>query len=570
MDEARRTHSHTAALCLILALGTLILYLPTIRNGFVNLDDKSYLGNPHIADGFDLQDIPWAFTSFEVSNWHPLTWISHLIDVQFFHFDAGSHHFVNILFHIANALLLFLILSRMTHKSGLSFAVAILFAVHPAHVESVAWISERKDVLSAFFGLLAVGVYRAWTNRPSARRYVALLALYACSLMAKPMLVTLPFVLLLLDYWPMGRMSGDSGRTRRIARLIYEKLPLFAMSAAACVVTMEAQKAGHATVSITDLPLTLRIGNAALSYTTYLGMSVAPLGLAPLYPHPGDSLDLRMAMLAVALLVLATVFIVAFARRAPYALVGWLWFLGTLVPVIGLVQVGNQSMADRYTYVPYIGLFIAAAWGAPALLQGVSEPIRRRALVTVLGAVVLVFSLLTLKQISYWKDSITLFKHTLSVTQDNSPAHLYLGMGYHTAGQIEEAAKQYTQSIQISPRSVDAHVNLGSILLDQGELERAREHFEWAIQVNPSVELAHRNLGTVLLRQEKPVEAVGPLTRAIALKPDVAETHFWLALAYEQSERVDEALEQAEIVTTLRPNDAAVKRLLIRLQEATK
>jgi len=581
MDNARRTHTYTAVLCLILALGTLILYLPTVNNGFVNLDDKAYLENPHVADGFDKEDIRWAFTSFEVSNWHPLTWISHLIDVEFFHFDSGSHHFVNILFHIANALLLFLLLSRMTNQIGPSFAVAVLFAVHPAHVESVAWISERKDVLSTFFGLLAIGVYRAWTTQPSARRYISLLVLFACSLMAKPMLVTLPFALLLLDYWPLGRMSGESDRTRRLARLVFEKTPLFILSAAACVVTMHAQSSGYATVSIADLPLTLRIANAALAYTTYLGITFAPLNLAPLYPHPGDALVLPVAFVSLALLAVVTIVAVVIARRAPYALVGWFWFLGTLVPVIGLVQVGSQSMADRYTYVPYIGLFIAIAWGAPALLGGLSEPTRRRTLAVALAVVAVVFSLLTRQQISYWKDSITLFEHTLSVTHRNSPAHLYLGMGYHSdarakaaKGNSEEAAEQYakavsqyTECIRISPRSVDAHVNLGSIVLDRGELDRAKGHFEWAIQLDPNVELAHRNLGNLLFKQDKPAEAVAPLTRALALKPGEAETHFWLALAYEKMGRLDEALEQAEILTGLRPNDNAVKRLMGRLKK---
>lgn len=563
MNDTRRT----AILCLILALGTLMLYLPTVKHGLINLDDQLYLGNKHVLDGFDVQDIPWAFTNFDAANWHPLTWISHLIDVKLFQFNYGAHHLVNVLFHIANALLLFLLLLRMTKQLGPSFVVAVLFAIHPTHVESVAWLSERKDVLSTFFGLLAIGAYHAWTNQPSARRYVALLILFACSLMAKPMLVTLPCALLLLDYWPLGRMSDESDQVRQFGRLVYEKLPLFAMSAAVCIVTMYAQRAGDATVSTAVLPLTMRLGNAALSYITYLGVTFAPLGLAPVYPHPGNALALWIVFPACAMLILVTTGIVVLARRAPYLIVGWLWFLGTLVPVIGLVQVGNQATADRYTYVPHIGLFIIIAWGAPALLRGVSEPTRRRALATAFAAVVVVFSMLTWRQISYWENSIKLFEHTVSVTQRNAPAHLYLGMAYHAEKRTQEAVEQYAQCIQITPWSVNAHVNLGSIVLLWGELDRAREHLEKAIELDPTVELAHRNLGIALLQQKKPLEAVEQFTKALELKPEIADTHFLLAMAYEGAGQPEEALNQARILTEILPDNEGAKNLLERLSK---
>lgn len=569
MDDARRTHARTVVLCLILALGTLLLYLPTVKHDFINLDDKYYVANPHVIDGFDLEDISWAFTNFDVANWHPLTWISHLIDVELFGVEpssAGSHHFVNILFHMGNTLLLFFLLSRMTHQAGPSFAVAALFAVHPLHVESVAWISERKDVLSAFFGILAIGVYRAWTNRPSARRYAALVVLFACSLMAKSMLVTLPCVLLLLDYWPLGRLSGKTDRGRRFLQLVYEKLPLFAMSAAVCVVTVMAQSAGQATTSMTELPLGLRIGNALVSYVAYLGNTFLPIGLAPLYPHPGDGLVIWKAWLALALLGLVTAAVVGLTRRAPYAFVGWFWFVGTLVPVIGLIQVGDQAMADRYTYFPLIGLFIVIVWGVLALCERVPETPRKRALLAALTAVLVFFSVLTWKQISYWKDSVTLFEHTLAVTENNAPAHLYLGMAYHSEGRIEEAAEQYDEAIRISPVAM-AHLNLGSILMDSEEMDEAKAHFDQAIELDPTLEMAYRNLGTLLFKRGEADEAIGPLTRALDLKPDVVETHYWLARAYEGAGRRKEALKQATIVAEIRPNDQGVKRLLERLSK---
>ena len=354
-------------LCLLLVVLTLALYNPVNSHPFVNYDDDRYVTeNPHIHNGVEWDTIAWAFTSIEQENWHPLTWLSHALDYGLFHQNPTGHHFTSLLIHAANAVLLFLLLAFATRRSGPSLLVALLFALHPINVESVAWVAERKNVLSTFFFLGAIGAYGWYARKPHWQRYLAVATLFAAGLMSKPMVITFPFVLLLLDYWPLGRVEGNQasspGPTLSWTKLLVEKLPLLALSAASAVITMKAQQAGGAMRSTAQFSLGVRVENAVVAYATYLWKLIWPSHLAPLYPHPGDSLASWQVALSLLVLLAITSIVLAF-RAKRYLLVGWLWFLGTLVPVIGLVQVGDQAMADRYAYVPLVGIFVMIAWG---------------------------------------------------------------------------------------------------------------------------------------------------------------------------------------------------------------
>ncbi len=508
----------------VLAGAAFAVFAPALGCRFVNYDDPDYVtDNPHVLEGLSAAGTRWAFTTFSASNWHPLTWLSLQLDATLWKGpdarpDPRGFHLTNVLLHAANAALLFLALRALTGAFWRSLAVALLFAVHPLRVESVAWVTERKDVLSALLGFLALWAYAGYSRAPSLRRYLAVLAPFGLSLLAKPMLVTLPCLLLVLDGWPLrrARAAGDWWQ------LAAEKLPLFVLVVASGAVTVRAQAES---VGGTELfPPHVRLENAALSYVAYLAKTVWPAGLAVYYPHPvfpeGMSEGLPPVKVAAAVLLLGavTAAAVALRRRAPYLLAGWLWYLGTLVPVIGLVQVGGQAYADRYTYFPQVGLLLAVCWGAAAVMPR-SLP---RAAPAVAAAAAVVLAALTRDLIPVWHDSVALWEHTIGVTGRSPLALVNLGVGQEERRLDEEAARSYEEAIRLSPEFYLAHDGLGNLRFRQGRLDEAARELEEACQLAPGVAVLHTNLGNVLCRQGKWDEAARQHERAIELAPDLS------------------------------------------------
>lgn len=505
---------------LALATATILVYWQVHSFEFVNYDDTDYVkDNPIVQRGLSLENVRWALTTGHASNWHPVTWLSHMLDCSIFGVNPGAHHLTNLFFHVANALLLFGILKRVTGAIWRSAFVAALFALHPLHVESVAWVAERKDVLCAFFGLLAIEFYVAWTRRPRTAAYVAMLVSFACSLLSKPMLVTLPFALLLLDFWPLART-----RSRSWTRLVVEKLPLFALAAAACVVAVASQKTGGALGSGADFPLGDRVSNALVSYVAYVAKTLFPVSLAALYPYPKE-FPLWRTFGAALFLALATTLALSAAKRRPYAAFGWLWFLGTLVPVVGLVQIGRQSMADRYAYVPLVGLFAIVAWGAPELLARRPRAKTELAAAGALG--VGACAALAFAQVGTWRDSETMWRHAIEVTKDNATAHNNFGAALNDQRRFDEAEPQFEEALRVDPVYADAHNNLGVVRLRRGKLAEAESEFRAAL---PLVE-AHDNLGQVLEQEGKFDAALAEFEEAVRLAPDRPGAHVRLGRA---------------------------------------
>ena len=533
-------------LAVAVAVATAAVYWQVSRYEFVNFDDDDYVtGNVHVQRGLTWEGIRWAFTTNHASNWHPLTWLSHALDCECFGRNAGGHHAVSVLLHVANTVLLFWVLRRMTGATWRSAGVAALFGVHPLHVQSVAWVAERKDVLSGLFWMLALWGYVRYVERPTRGRYAMVVGWYAMGLMAKPMVVTLPFVLLLLDYWPLGRtrwrrsVVGNNPPVR-FGELVREKVPFFALAAVSCGVTIWAQ--WRAINSLERLPLGARMANAVVSYVWYMEKAVWPSGLAVFYPYrvwpPGA------VIMAGAILVAVSGVVIRRVRREPHLAVGWFWFLGALAPAIGLVQVGSQSMADRYTYLPLIGLFIMLCWSVP------SRAMERRSLKVITGvaaaAVLAACAALSRVQVKYWKDSETLFRHALDVTRDNWLAHDGLGVAFEQAGRIPEAIAQYEQALRIKPDFVEAHNNLGYALVKSGRMPEAIRVFENALRIEPDYAEAHRNLGNIFLKEGKLSDAIGHYEQAVRIKPDFAEAHNDLGVALARAGRMPEAIGHYE------------------------
>jgi len=455
---------HEIWICFFLVLITLVTYIQVGTFDFDNYDTARYIyENSHVKKGLTAEGIRWAFTTTHVSNWHPLTWLSHMLDVQLYGLDPGAHHLTSLLFHIANTILLFLILAIMTRDLWPSSFVAALFAIHPLHVQSVAWLAERKDLVCTFFGLLAIWSYIRYAHYKRSDRYLSVLLFFILGLMAKPMIVTLPFILLLLDYWPLKRfqfgiplqdVSGSTRQTTSMVSLVIEKIPFFIAAAASCMVTLYAQTSGGAISSLGSYPLHVRILNALVSYAGYLGKMFWSAKLAVFYPHPG--VWPMWQIMASGLLVTATTLLaLRFVKSRPWFIVGWLWFLGTLIPVIGLVQVGAQTMADRYTYVPLIGIFIIISWGLSDL---VNQNLIKRGRKALIAAVILgVLMTVTWKQVGYWKNSVTLFERALEVTENNYVAHNNLGHRLMELGETKDA-------IRINPEYLSAQTNLKKTL----------------------------------------------------------------------------------------------------------
>ena len=564
--NARRTvpQSYAAApgrcdllIMLGLAVVTLAIYAQVIGHQFITLDDPTYIQeNSMVNHGLTRAGLAWAFTTFHVANWHPLTWISHMIDCQLFGTNAGGHLLVNALIHAANTLLVFWFLLRTTHARWPSALVAALFALHPLHVESVAWASERKDTLSTFFGLLSLIAYVRYVEAPSSIRYVWTAITLALGLLAKPMLVTWPFVMLLLDYWPLGRWQSAKSKAqeKKLIKLILEKIPLFILVAASAVITLIAQSRGGAVRTLAHEPLALRLSNTLVSYAKYLLLTFWPNDLAVYYPLAPGGIPGWQIVGAAFLLIGITAFCFLQRKIRPYLIVGWLWFLGTLVPVIGLVQVGGQTMADRYFYIPSIGLFVALVFGladlvkswrvAPSLCGGIS------------AAALLILATLTNVQIQRWHDSFTLFEHTLSVTPPNLRIEHNLGVALGASNRFDEAATHFEKALQIDPNFYDGLVAMSVTRSHQGRMPEAIEYFQAAIRLQPDTPKAHVQLAHALWEQNRDQEALEEMRRALQSAPGDADIRGDFGLALAMVGRLPEAIEQLHEALRLNPNSA--------------
>jgi len=571
---------------LLLVIFTLLLYNRANQLAFVNYDDPQYVSeNPHVRAGLTWATVKWSLTSIEQANWHPLTWMSHAFDCQLFHLNPAGHHFTSVLLHALNVALLFLLLAWSTRRTGASFLVAALFAVHPLNVESVAWVAERKNVLSTLFFFLTLAAYGWYALRPGWKRYLAVAGLLACGLASKPMLVTVPFVLVLLDYWPLGRIQKWSAPSSLAIEqlpavwLVLEKLPLLLLIAASSAITLRAQHAGGALGYLT-FPLTARLKNAIYAYASYLGKTVWPARMTLFYPYVGRSLLLWKVSVA-AVLLIAISSAVWKMRTRGYLLTGWLWFLGTLVPVIGIVQVGSQSMADRYAYIPLIGFFVMVVWLAADLVENKKGKL---ALWALPALCLVALSLITYRQIGYWRDSLTLWSHALQVTEHNyiaendmgealvqlhrvedaypffvraanddpnDPfARLNIGSYLQMHGHEDAAMAQYQMVLHLAPepnlRSV-AYTNLGTVYFDRGDYVKSRSSYEDALRLNPNEASAWQGLAALCQKQGNLEGAIAYFSRAVELQP-TGDRYLQLARALAQSNRRAEAvaaLEQA-------------------------
>ena len=509
-----------------------------------------------VNHGLTRAGLAWAFTTFHVANWHPLTWISHMVDCQLFGMNAGGHLLVNALIHAANTLLVFWFLLRTTHARWPSALVAALFALHPLHVESVAWASERKDTLSTFFGLLSLIAYVRYVEAPSSIRYVWTAITLALGLLAKPMLVTWPFVMLLLDYWPLGRWQSAKSKAqeKKLIKLILEKIPLFILVAASAVITLIAQSRGGAVRTLAHEPLALRLSNTLVSYAKYLLLTFWPNDLAIYYPLAPRGIPGWQIVGAAFLLIGITAFCFLQRKIRPYLIVGWLWFLGTLVPVIGLVQVGGQTMADRYFYIPSIGLFVALVFGladlvkswrvAPSLCGGIS------------AAALLILATLTNVQIQRWHDSFTLFEHTLSVTPPNLRIEHNLGVALGASNRFDEAATHFEKALQIDPNFYDGLVAMSVTRSHQGRMPEAIQYFQAAIRLQPDTPKAHVQLAHALWEQNRDQEALEEMRRALQSAPGDADIRGDFGLALAMVGRLPEAIAQLHEALRLNPNSA--------------
>jgi protein O-mannosyl-transferase len=535
-------------LAILLVLGTVALYWPAMRCDFITFDDPEYVtANPHVQGGLNWESVKWAFFNPVSANWHPLTVLSHMLDCQLFGLKPYGHHLVNVLWHALNVALIFALLRRLTGATWRSLLAAALWAVHPLRVESVAWVSERKDVLSTFFGLLTLICYTHYVEQFKIQNskfkifYGLTLLFFAFGLMSKPMLLTWPFVLLLLDYWPFKRISDFRSPISDWKLLLFEKIPFFVLVVADGVVTFMVQKRGGGMGTVEHLSLGTRVENALISYARYLGKMIWPTDLAVFYPRPGHWPVENVVLAGLLLCVISLVLFVQ-RQRYPFMLMGWLWFVGTLVPVIGLVQVGDQALADRYTYIPSLGLMILVVWGAYALIH------RWRyngVVLSVVGsAMVAVCMVVTHQQLRYWRDSEALFRHALAVTENNYLAHNNLGTALDEKGQTDEAINQYQEALRLKPDFVIAHYNLGTTLVEIGQTDGAISQYQEVLRLNPDFAKACNNLGYLwATRGENLDEAQAMIERAVKLEPKNAEFLDSLGLVLLKLTRPREALE---------------------------
>ena len=597
----------------LLAAAIVVLYGPVTSFEFVYDDDLYVARNGHVQGGLTPDGLRWAFTTYHAGNWHPLTWLSHMADVELHGARAGGHHATNVLIHLASAVLLFLVMSAATGATWANALAAALFAAHPLHVESVAWVSERKDVLSGFFWILTMGVYFRYARQPSLPRYLLVLVSFGLGLLSKPMVVTLPFVLLLLDYWPLNRLSGavtvfdrrvpSGSATEKSAalRLIVEKIPLILLAVPICIVTVVAQRSAGALLPLEKIPLGERAANALVSYAAYLGKAVWPVHLAVYYPHAGMPPAWEIASAAILLAILSCVALKT-ARNLPFLSVGWLWYLGTLVPVIGIVQVGSQAMADRYTYIPLMGLYLAVAWGAASLVErhpGLKRPVTACAPLVLAGML-----FLTANQVMTWRSGVSLFEHAVAVTTANPVAHNNAGAAYldrndcgkavphflkaieqkrdyasaycnlgicaGRENRVDDAMRYFTQAIALDPGFTKPRIERGLLQAGRGDLEKAREDLLEALRIDPGHDGARTNLGMISLQQGNLDDAEAHLTEALRLNPRSAEGLNNLAFLRNEQGRAEEAIDCLRKALTLAPGHPQIERNLQILSQAAR
>jgi Tfp pilus assembly protein PilF len=544
-EKSHRYQPLLISICLAAAI--VAVYWPVYKYDFVKYDDDYYVSNnANIRSGLNLESIRWAFsTAGYAHNWHPVTWFSHMIDYQFFKNWAGGYHLENILFHILNTLILFYVLTRMTDAIWPSAFVAAAFALHPLHVESVAWIAERKDVLSTFFLLLTIWAYILYVEKLKFKWYLAAIVLFILGLMSKPMLVTVPFVLLLLDYWPLERKISW--------RLLVEKIPFFICSIASSAITFFVQQRSGAAIDIETLKLTTRINNAMVSYIGYIVKMIWPNQLAGFYPHSAGSLSTAKIIVCVLLLVLISVCFLYSGRRHKFLTVGWLWYLGTLVPVIGLVQVGSQAMADRYTYMTLTGLFIIIAWSAKELIP--KWQYRNFSLAFLAITALAALALTSRQQLKHWKNTFTLFEHTLQVTANNSLILESYANCFFEKDKYDRAIEEFNKLLKIKPNAVQARCNLGCALMWTGKPEQAIEQFKLAIKYKADFALAYNNLAAALHAQGKDDEAVECYKQTLKLQPDFMEARLRLGAILAELQEYDQVIEICNKSIELEPNN---------------
>ena len=592
---------YTYLIIAFLIVTSFIAFGRIIGNDFINFDDNVYMtNNNYIKSGINLESIKWAFTSSYASNWHPLTWLSHILDWQLFGANASGHHLVSLLLHIGGAILLFLFLNKSTGSLWPSAFVAAFFALHPLRVESVAWAAERKDVLSMFLGLASIYAYAYYVESSKLSRYFIALILFSLSLMAKPMLVTLPFLLLLLDYWPLGRWHFANS-FKKIQSLLWEKVPFILLSIASSILTIWAQNSGGAVASLGNLPLLDRILNAIVSYIQYLMKIFWPVDLAVFYTYR-QILPTWQIFDAAAIILGISIIAIYAIKKAPFLFVGWFWYLGTLVPVIGLMQVGNQSIADRYTYFPSIGIAIILACGIYYLLP--KEKLHRIILIPATAIILVASTFLTWQQCGYWKNSISLFTHVVQVTNDNYLAHNSLGSALAAEGKNQEAIAHFREAFEINPTSAlaltnlcmflvaegknqeaiayyfaaiqvnpdhfEANYNLAELFVKQNKLDQAILHFREAVRITPSSFAALNNLGVNLEGQLKHDEAIFYYRRALLIEPQNPGIYFNLGVALGNKGELKEAIEHFRQAINLKPDYEEARRALKLAQELEK
>ena len=570
-----------ASFALIAAI--LFIYVQVGRYKFIELDDDKYVyNNPVVTRGVTTEGISWAFTKGYASNWHPLTWLSHMLDCELFGLNPAGHHLTSVAIHTATALLLLLLMYLLAKKFYKSVFVAFVFAVHPLRVESVAWVSERKDVLSAFFWMLTIVLYYYYIKRPSKIKYIAVLLSLILGLTAKPMLVTLPLILLVLDYWPLGRIRAGkdsfltvpkstksifpSGHGALLSAPLFEKLPLFAVAAVSGIVTFIVQHKGGAISSFMAYPLTIRLANATVSYAVYIEKTLVPCNLAVFYPYNPASLTIWKVTGAGLALAVISLIVLLLVKRSPYLLTGWAWFIITLAPVIGIVKVGSQSMADRYTYIPGIGLSIMVAWGVPRLI-GIRRW-KKKVLFSTSAAIIIVFAILARSQAGYWRDTGALYEHTLDVTSGNTFIHDNLGVYLIGQGRPDEAAEHFREALRINPDYYQSYNNLGAYLAGQNRLDEAAVEYCKALDIKPDFMKAHNNFGNTLSRMGKHGEAEKHLREALRLDPDYSKAHNNLAIALYRQGNFEGAIEHFSEAIRLKPDfTEAIRNLAIIRKE---
>lgn len=546
-------------ICLILTAAALIAFWRINQCDFIIYDDSTYVTeNMHIRHGVTADAARWAFTTGYASNWHPLTWISHMLDIQIFGLKPQWHHLVNLLFHTINTLLLFIIFQQMTKEAWKSAFIAALFAVHPLHVESVAWVAERKDVLSTFFWMLTMAAYVRYADSSSIFRslstllsYIAALIFFVCGLMAKPMLVTLPFVLLLLDYWPLRRF--DPYLPKKISRLrplLLEKIPFLVFAALSCVVTYIVQQKGGAVKTFEAFPLSERISNAFVSYVIYIGKTIWPTNLAVYYPHPGAR-PLLQVLGAVVLLAAITITLVPASKRRPYLAFGWLWFAGTLVPVIGIVQIGSQAMADRYSYIPLIGLFIMMAWGIPEALKNLRY--RREVFFASSSSIIVCLATVTWIQTGYWLNDITLYDHSMNVTGKNDIMLNNRGVAYAQLGNLKDSISNYNAAIEINPRYAEAFNNRGIAYEKLGDHTRAISDYDKAVETGRGNADIFNNRGIAYGNVGDHRHAIENFDKSIELDPEDTEAYFNRCIAHDNLGNHRQAIQDCGRAIEIQP-----------------